>query len=229
MKKIFMLIAVLVSTIVAHAQLRERVVVRAGENIPNAVSPNGYFRFPKFAEGVLLMQDGRRSTSVFNYHLVTGEMLFINNGDTMAIGVPEEMDQVVVAGNSHFIYKDKSYLEILSEGESVRLAKKVKVTMENDKNGGFGQSALNSSNDQLAIHTNGKLYYELTYDVAVIKVTSFFWVNGKDNLQPVTKRSSLRLVPKEKQSRLEAFIEENKTNFNSEEDLRRLLAFADSL
>lgn len=232
MRKIFFLVAAMGATIIANAQLREKVIVKAGENVPAAVSPTGYYRFPNFTEGILMMQDGRKSTAAFNYHYVTGEMLYITKqGDTMALGAPEQMDQVIIAGNTHFIYDNKSYLEILSEGKSVRLAKKFKVEMGNDKKGAYGQSAFNASQDQLTnIYAPGnKQLYDLAYDVAINKTTSFFWVDEKDNLQPATKKSSLKLVSKDKQSKLEAFIDDNKTNFNKEEDLRKLLAFADSL
>lgn len=230
MKKIFFVVAALGAPIIVNAQLKEKIIVRAGENIPNAISPNGYFRFPKFTEGILLMQDGRKSTAAFNYHFMTGEMLYITKqGDTMALGAPEEMDRVVIANNIQFIYNDKSYFEILSEGQSTRLAKKIKITMDNDKKGAYGQSAFNSSQEQIMNVSYGRRFYELSYDVAITKTTSLYWIDSKNNLQPATKKSSLKLVAKDKQPKLETFIEENKINFNSEDDLRKLLGFADTL
>jgi hypothetical protein len=46
---------------------------------------------------------------------------------------------------------------------------------------------------------------------------------------PVNKKSASKLVEKQKQARLQAFMNENNTNFNNEEDLRKLLAYAATL
>ena len=229
MKKIFFLSLVLTTSVAAQSQVSERITVHAGETIAVAF-PNGFYRFPKFTEGTFLMKDGTKSRALFNYNFATDEILYIkSNGDTMAVGVPDEMVYINIGENTQYIYNNKSYLEILSEAQDKRLAKKLKVNIEKDKKGGYGESAPTSSQDQMANFAWGSQLYQLGHDVIINKTTSYYWVDEKNNPQPVTRKNTMRLVSKDKQSKLEAFIEENNTNFNSEDDLRKLLAYAGTL
>jgi hypothetical protein len=231
MKKIFLPIIIITATISAHAQqVSESVSIKAGESIADAFTPNGYMRFAQFTEGTAQLKNGVKTNARFNYNLVSNEILFINGkGDTMAIAAPEDLKFVAIGEQTAFIYNNKSYLEILAEGPKARLAKKIKVVIEKDKKGGYGTSAPTSSQDQFENFFTGTQVFKLSHDVIVLKTTSFYWVDEYNNPQPANKRNSLRLVPKDKQSRLEAFIEQNKTDFNSVDDLRKLLAYAGTL
>jgi hypothetical protein len=230
MKKIFALVAALVATVSLNAQTSERIVVRAGENIAQAVSPNGYYRFGNFTDGMVILKNGSRSRGLFNYNIVTGEMLYIGpKGDTMAMAAPEDIDHLIIGGNTEYIYNNKVFLEVLGEAKPGQLVKKIKITVESDKKGGYGQSTQTSSQDQFSSFVFNSRVVELNYDLAVTKKISYYWVDDNHNLQPVTKKSSLKLVSKDKQLQVETFIEENKINFNNGDDLRKLLAYAGSL
>jgi hypothetical protein len=231
MKSIFFLNLVLVVAITAHAQqVSESVSIKAGESIADAFPPNGYMRFAQFTEGTVQLKNGAKTNARFNYNMVTNEILFISNkGDTMAIAGPEDLKYVTIGEQTAFIYNNKSYLEILAEGQNARLAKKIKVFIEKDKKGGYGTSAPTSSQDQFENFFTGTQMFKLTHDVIVLKTTSFYWIDEHNTPQPTSKRNTLKLVPKDKQSKLESFIEQNKTNFNSEDDLRKLLAYAGTL
>jgi hypothetical protein len=230
MKKAFVLFVTLATTVIANAQLHEKIIVKAGENIGEAISSSGMYRFPKFTEGSFEMKDGTKSRAIFNYHIGNGEMMYISNkGDTMAIGAPDELVHVTIGGTTQYIYNNKAYHEILLEGPPAKLAKRVKINLQNDRKGGYGESAPASSQAQLSNFAMGSQFLSLSYDVEILKTTSFYWLDGKNNLQPATKKNTVKLVSKDKQSKLEAYIDENKTNFNNEDDLRRLLAFAGTL
>lgn len=231
MKKMFYLSSVLFLTVVAQAQQSETIKVKAGDRVSDAISPNGVFRFPKFTDGVFVMKDGSKNSALFNFNIFNGEMLYLDSkGDTMAIGIPEQIEHITIgADNVQFIYNQKNYLEILAAASRGKLAKRIKIHIENDKKGGYGESAPSSSQDQLRNLTMNSGLYLLANDVTVLKTTTFYWVDNKNNAQPASKKNFMRMVAKEKQSEVEAFIEENKTNFNREDDLRKLLVFAGSL
>lgn len=231
MKKIFVLAAALTTTVAATAQqVNERIVIKAGENLANAISPTGYYRFEKFTQGNFELKNGTKSTANFNYHIASGELQYLTTkGDTLAIAEPEDLAYVNIGGATEYIYANKSYHEIVQSAGPGKLAKRIKIHMENDRKGGYGESAPASSQAQLTNFTMGWSMFQLTYDVAVLKTTSYNWVDSKKNLVPATKKNALKLLPKDKQPKLEAYIEENKTNFNNEDDLRKLLAHAGTL
>jgi hypothetical protein len=230
MKSIFALHLILAVAISANAQLHEKIVVKAGDNIPLAVSENGFYRLPKFTEGIYTMRNGQKATARFNFNIGNGEVEYIGDkGDTLAIGVPEEIRLITMGTDVQYIYKNKAYYEILADKKPGKLAKRVRILLENEKKGGYGESAPASSQSNLKNFTAAGGLYQLSYDIAIIKTTSFYWLDSWDNLQSATKKNSLKLVSKDKQAKLEAFIDENKISFNSEDDLRKLLQYADSL
>jgi hypothetical protein len=229
MKKLFYLAAALTTATFAQAQNTEKKVVKAGDIVANAISENGAFRFRQFTEGNFRLKDGTKNSARFNYHYISGEMLYLNTkGDTLALAIPEQVEYIAI-GESKFIYENRAFHEVLLTTPSASLAKKIKIHIENEKTGGYGSSAPSSSQDQLRNVNYSSNFYQLSYDVAILKTTSFYWIDTKNNLQPATKKNALKMVAKDKQPKLEAFIEENKTNFNREDDLRKLLNFASSL
>lgn len=230
MKRISMLLIALSTAACLNAQLTQRFVVKAGDNVAEVISPNGFYRLPQFAEGVFTLKSGLKSRALFNYHIGNGEIEYINQkGDTMAIGVPDDIVNITISDNVQYIYSNKSYVEILGVAESARLGKKIRVILENDKKGGYGESAPASNQVSMRNFSLGSGIFHLNHDIAIVKSTSYYWVDPNNNLQPVTKKSSIKLVAKDKQSKLEAFIDENKINFNNEDDLRKLLLFSDTL
>lgn len=229
MKKTGILVAALIVTILANAQLHEKIVVKAGENVAEAVSPNGFYRFPKFTEGTFTLKNGSKASAMFNFHIGNGEIEYLGDkGDTMAIGVPDDIANVTI-GESTFIYNNKTVIEILAGKEPAKLARRVRIILENEKKGGYGESAPASSQANFKNFNFATGMFQLTHDIAIIKTTSYYWADDRNNLTAATKKNSLKLVSKDKQPKLEAFIEENKTNFNKEDDLRRLVTFAGSL
>ena len=230
MTRLFVLSFILLVTVSASAQLHEKIVVKAGDNIPLAISENGFYRLPKFTEGIYTMRNGQKASAVFNFNIGNGEVEYIGDkGDTLAIGVPDEIRLITMGTDVQYIYQNKVYYEILADKKPARLAKRVRITLEHDKKGGYGESAPASSQSNLKNFTTTGGLYQLSYDVAIIKTTSFYWLDRFDNLQSATKKNSVKLVSKDKQAQLEAFIAENKINFNSEDDLRKLLHHAESL
>lgn len=208
-----------------NAQTTERTTVRSGESIATAF-PGGFFRFPQFTEGIFIMKNGAQTRALCNYSITTDEILYIKNtGDTMSVGVPEEIEKVLIGDNATFIYNNKSYLEILTGANDTRLAKKIKVTVEKDKKGGYGESAASSSQDHINNLNWATQLWSLSHDVVVIKTTTYYWLNKQDKPQPATKKNLLKLVPKEKQAKLEEYISTNNINFNNEEDLTKLLVY----
>src|SRR5688572_8358434 len=231
MKRILALIIVLPAiSIQLNAQLSERIVIKAGDNVATAFSPTGFYRFEQFTEGVCTLKNGIKSKARFNYHILNGEIEYINvKNDTLAIGIPEEIVDVTIGEKNSFVYSNNSYLEIMASTPAYKLAKRIRVTLENDRKGGYGESAPASSQVNLknVSMTNG--LYHLSYDIAILKTTVYYWLDGKNNLQPANKKNSMKLVSKGKQPKLEAWLDENKINFNNEEDLVRLLQFTGTL
>jgi hypothetical protein len=230
MIKLYILGTLLAIGTCVSAQVTERIVVRAGEDIGPAVSPNGHYRFARFTEGVVTMKNGSRSRAHLNFHIFKGEMQFIgSSGDTLAIAQADFVDNINIGTHTKFIYSDKVCYELIGESTAGKLGKRIKVLIANDKKSGFGQTDATGSNVQISDVQFDRRAFTLAYDVELRKTTTYYWVDSKNNVLPATRKNSMKLVEKGKQAKLQAFIEQNNTNFNSEEDLGKLLTFAATL
>ncbi len=150
MKRLFALYLILAVAVSASAQLHEKIVVKAGDNIPLAVSENGFYRLPKFTEGIYTMRNGQKATARFNFNIGNGEVEYIGDkGDTLAIGVPDEIRLITIGPDVQYIYHNKAYYEIVADKKPAKLAKRVRILLENEKKGGYGESAPASSQSNL--------------------------------------------------------------------------------
>jgi hypothetical protein len=232
MTKTFLLIAFMVTGACVKAQTTERIIVKAGDDLGQAISQTGHYRFARFTDGVVTMKYGSKSKTRFNYHICNGEMQFIDTkGDTLAISQTEYIDNINIGENTKFVFADKFFHEIVGESPEAKLGKRIRVNIENDRKTGFGKSDPTASQMQLnnVLLNQRTLALSLSYDIEVRKTTSYYWIDKEYNAIPTTKKNSLKLVEKDKQPTLQAFMDENKTNFDNEEDLRKLLAFAATL
>lgn len=225
--KLFILGGLLTIGTSISAQVTERIIVRAGDEFAPAVSPTGYYRFAQFTEGIVTMKYGSKSRARLNFHIFKGEMQFIDpKGDTLAIAQAEFVDNINIGATAKFIYSDKVCYELIGESTAGKLGKRIKILIANDKKTAFGQSDPTGSNLQVSDVMFDRRTISLNYDVEVRKTTTYYWVDSKNNLSPATRKNAIKLVEKPKQPKLQAYIDENKINFNNEEDLGKLLAFA---
>lgn len=230
MAKIWMLLLVMIMCTCVTAQLAQKTIVRAGDDIGPAISPTGHYRFAQFTEGIVTMKHGSKYKARLNFHICNGEMQFIDSkGDTLQIAQAEDVDNIHIGANTEFTFSEKAYYELVGESPAGKLGKRIRIQIANDRKTAFGQSDPTGSHSLVNDITYGQLNYVLAYDVEVKKTTTYFWIDSENKAVPATPKNSLKLVKKDKQSNLQAFIDENKINFNNEEDLRKLLAFAATL
>jgi len=225
-----MLVAFIFTAFFATAQKTERTIVKAGDDIGQAISPTGHYRFAEFTEGTVTMRYGSKSKTRFNYHICNGEMQFIDaKGDTLSISATEYIDNISIGENAKFVFADKFYHEIVGETPAIKLGKRIRVNLENDRKTGHGKSDPSGSQMQLNNVVLAERTVALSYDIEVLKTTSYYWIDSEFRAMPANKKNLLKLVEKDRQAKLQSFIEQNKTNFDSEEDLRKLLGFAATL
>jgi hypothetical protein len=75
-----------------------------------------HYLYPEFADGVVLMKDGRRNPTKLNYNAATEEMLFKQNERVLALAEPSlsQIDTVFLK-NSKFILYKKKFMEVLQQ------------------------------------------------------------------------------------------------------------------
>jgi hypothetical protein len=119
-------------------------------------------------------------------------------------------------------------LEIVSDHDSLKLAKRIKIKLDPDKKGGYGESAPAASieNYRNIFTTSGVYSLQINQDMIIRKTTSFFWLDQHNSLLPATKKNIEKLVTSAGKTPVEGYINQNNTNFNKEESLVQLLEYA---
>jgi hypothetical protein len=231
MKKLSLFILlVLFHCTLLFAQKKKFVTVSAGENIMDILSPGEVFYYPVFTGGKVFRRDGTKAEAEMNYNRLVDEIHFIGaKGDTLALA--EEATIRYVAIEKDTFYYDNGYVRLLSTGGKAKLAFKQVWVISNTRQLG----AYNSTNSSVSItsftsYGEGGRLYDLTVnaDVVLSRVEQFYLGNNDGHFVSANKKNLMLLFPKD-QRLIETYLKENKIDYNSEEDLTRLIQFLANL
>lgn len=227
MKKYSLLFAALfVNYCFALAQTGKPIRVKAGEDVAQAYSSHGFYRFPQFGKATLFFKNGgQNGATVFNYNVLSGNMQFVGpKGDTLDLGGANTIDSIVFEKNM-FLFNE-GYMEVVATVDSVKLAKKTVVKTQLENIGAYGLPNSTSSITNIKSFTSNSGVYNLiiNQDVLLIENISWFFTTGGNNVPVKASKSNLlKLLSPEKQKAAEAYLKQNKTNFEREADLKKLM------
>ncbi|MEO8764337.1 MAG: hypothetical protein ABI416_08620 [Ginsengibacter sp.] len=205
------------------AQARRSIRVKAGENIAQAYSSNGFYRFPKFGNAMVFYKDGRQINGECNYNLLTGNMQFIHSsGKPLDIDTPSNVDSIAFEKN--IFVQDDGFLEIVAQSGSIKLLKKIIIKTRVEKIGALGLPAQSVSIDNLTTYSADTDVYNLVSnsDIVVIENLYLYWMEATHIIK-ATKGNLLKLLPSEKKSAVDIYMKQHKINFDDENDLKELL------
>jgi hypothetical protein len=208
------------------AQSARSIRVKAGDDVAQAYSPYGFYRFPQFGNATLHYKTGdKNSGAQFNYNILSANLQFISpKGDTLDLASQENIDSVVFNGTI-FLYND-GFMEIIGTADSVLLLKKTIIKTQTENIGAYGLPNTTASIVNMKSYSNGASVYSLVLnqDVVVAENISWFFINQNKTLVKATKSNLLKLLTADKQVKIEAWLKQNKTSFEKEADLKKLMA-----
>ena len=206
------------------AQSQRSIRVKAGEDIAQAYSPQGFYRFPQFSNAILFFKGGgQNSWHRFNYNILSGTMQFINPaGETLNLDAPEKIDSVVFEKNV-FVHNN-GFMEVVAHTDSIILLKKIIIKTREEKIGALGLPAQSASIDNISIYSAETNVYNfiINADVVVTENVYWYWMD-RNNILKATKGNLLKLLPAGRQSTAETYMRQNKINFENETDLKELM------
>jgi hypothetical protein len=210
----------------ACAQQTKSYIVKAGEQISDVLPPEAIYVFPAFKSGLVFMRDGTISTAKLNYNVLLNEMQFIDSkGDTMAIAYPETVKYISI--DTLFYYYDKTYLQVVSQVDSFKLAVKQWITQSPYRTrGGYdAPTATSSITTYSSITSNGSRgNLQVKKDVKLEKDSSYFISDKFNHFYKADKKAFLNIFPMKKDSILD-YISKNNINFSNKDDIEKLLRF----
>lgn len=221
----FLIFTIIINTNLLFGQGSKSILVRAGEDIAKAYSPNGFYRFSQFTKATLFRKTGKSDTDkLLNYNIFSGAMQFINEkGDTLDLINPSLFDSIAIDDNI-FYYED-GFMELTANSQYFRLFKKIRIKLIPERKGAYGTSNSTGASDKISSYTFGNSVYNIsvTEDMTVKESIDWFWMDGKGKLWKANKDNLFLLLPADKQEPVKAWLKQNKTSFGKEPDLKKLL------
>ena len=220
-----LLISSCLLSLTAFNQPTRSIRVKAGDDVAQAYSPQGFYRLPQFSKAILYYSDGKAGTAQqFNFNLLSSNLQFIGpKGDTLDLSGQSKIDSIVF--DKLTLLYDDGFMEIVSRADSVMLLKKVVIKTQAENIGAYGQpnntaSILNIKSFQTS---NGVFSLILAQDVVVSESTSWFFMDKNRNLVKANKSNLSKVLSSNAQARADAYLKQNKTSFEKEADLKKLM------
>jgi hypothetical protein len=134
------------------------------------------------------------------------------------------LDSVVFEKNV-FCYND-GFIEVVAQADSLELMKKIVLKTQAENIGAYGVANSTASIVNIRTFSSGTGVYSLVLnqDIVIVETVSWLLVSGNNNPIKATKDNFLKLLPAEKQARAAAYLKQNKTSFDKEGYLKKLIA-----
>ncbi len=192
-------------------------------------SPLPQFLFPSFTKSIVLLKDGTIWSANFNYQMVDEEMVFIEKGRYLVPEKPTEIDTIYIQDRP-FIPVDRAFFEvILNDHISLYIQHKSKYSSVGTPTA-YGLTSQTNSPTTGSIARAGNQVRTLDMPVNVqVTPSKVFWVKTQGEMKKfTTERQFLRMFP-EDEAQLKEYIEKNKIDIYSSDDLLKLGKFCSEI
>lgn len=181
------------------------------------------YLFPEFVNGAVHMKSGAIEQAPLNYNVGKQGITFKKGEQYYDLTGLEAIDTVYI-NTQKFVPVNGIFYEVIRttpfELYATYTGKELPVTATTEHDGSVRKEAGQVSNTVSDVYVTRQ--YRGDYSIALRKQ---YWVRQYRNFYKAnTEKQVLKIFPK-KEANIRAFITENKTNFNNQADVVKLLAF----
>ena len=232
MKNWFIVICLLSAANIVNGQ--KYYEVKSGMHLRDVFSFADMYQYPAFTAGRVQFKNGRSGGGKMNYNQFTGEIEFIEGKDTLVIGDKGSIKSISIGNDVFYFDVDAGFLLQSTTGKYAKIAKKEFIRqVDRKRESGYGttSTAYASTVNNMGFLAGadggvqtGSRARELvsTEDVVFKKQTDYYLGNEKGIFLKADKKNALKLYP-EKKASLNAYLKENKIDFDNEESLMHLV------
>lgn len=189
------------------------------------------FLFRNFENALIYYKDGRIFQVPINYNLLTGYFLFKdkNDNDQLKSFAEPKMVELIKIGERVFLPTEKGATEIIQVDPPFHVQYRGKIRNE-EKLGAYGvRSATSAIATYSSIETDGVSHRLQTEKEILAGVYQLYRiVVNKKKKSFSTEKQFLKIYPKRKDI-LKQYIDENKIDFHSVDQVLQLFNYAESL
>jgi len=228
LKRTFLLISLFFVQCCLIAQEYQPITVRAGTNLRDYFPASQRYLYPDFTQGTVLFKNHMINPCLFNYNVLTNEIEFIRSKDTLIFFTKKEIDLIAVARDT-FYYKD-GYLQLILSGPLRVYLKRSMVIKNILKQGAMGTVNRSAASEAYDFVITSKISIDLkpVDDMVLQRKDEYFFSTSGNEYIPFTKKNILRALPL-KGGDIRKFLNTNKIDFESQNDLLRLADLVSTL
>ncbi|HLN22192.1 MAG TPA: hypothetical protein VK213_13950 [Bacteroidales bacterium] len=184
-----------------------------------------HYLFPDFTPGKILLKVGKSKSLPMNYNAATEEMVFVNNGQNLAIANIEDIDTVYIQ-NRKFIPVGKVFYEVAVTAKTPLLVQYTCSVIPPGKPAGYGTTTETASVEVVNNFFQSRQVYNLKIpgDYRIIPNVVFF-LKSNDKYIRITNAKQVANVFPEKENAIKDFVKQNKTDFKDKKELANLIVF----
>lgn len=198
----------------------------AAQDTGNGVLLSHYV-FDQFRKGKVYFKSGSAQEVSLNYNTLTAEMVYEDAGKYLAMGEPEKVDSVVIAGRV-FIPGDKKFYELLCRCAFPLLAEYSSSIKEEGSNLGYGMTSNTAAATTLRslIQSGGAYNLKLPDGFQIIPKREHWIVSGGQYRSANNTRQLNNIYPTKKEF-TNHWVKDHHTDFSSNDDLVALIQAID--
>ena len=190
-----------------------------------------HYLFPDFQPGVVLLKNGVRKNAKLNYNAASEEMVFDENGKTLAIGdaVLPQIDTVFVA-DEKFIRINNKFVRILIDKPEIDLfvEHKCRLIPPGKPAAYGGTSQTSSTTSYSSILSDGRVYdLKLPDDYKIIPY-NVFWLNRNGKLQSFSNLGQLKKIYRDKKKLVGDYLKKNEVKLANEKSVEEAITYLEN-
>jgi hypothetical protein len=210
------------------AQKNTVYTVQPGENVKEVIPLAEQYHYSDFQKGIVYFGNGRKSSAMLNYYLLTRELSFINTGnDTVVISNPGEVKKVEI-GADVFYYAPGCFVKKDTViGDKVLAATSFLTLLDAKRKGAYGietDGGVDSYGSFFNSATGAKIDLTPQTVVRITKIKVLFISDRFLNFTPVNRKNIFSLYP-EKSNQLSAYLKLHEVDFFNRNDIIELIRF----
>lgn len=178
-----------------------------------------HYVLDSFYTGKILMKSGEIFQRKLNYNILTGEMIFSDNGKNLAIEQPLATDTIFVVGRK-FVPVDKVFYEVLFSKTSSLYVEYSGKIIDPGASIGYGNASPTTNAVSLSSLIRSGMVYEIKLpDDYKVTTDKTYWVGKNGKLRRANTLKQLAGIFPEKKQLINDFVKANKTDFSKQSDV----------
>lgn len=189
-----------------------------------------HYLFSEFRPGIVEMKGGTMERAMLNYHRLTEEMVFVNQGNKMAI-TQEEMARIdtVRIDNRRFFVHDGRFVELLYRGEFALFAEHKGRVRIPGRPAGYGTTSYTvASTTYLKITFPTEVYNLQLPEGLAPESFTYYFLKKSGETHHLTSIGQLRRIYRDKLERLRNYQRKHEVDFNQPEAVLGLIRYLES-